>query len=243
MNQKWATFPSSKNGKNAKGNSTWTVAIPDETEIEFRSATGSLFIEGLDLEIDGNTGNGEIELRNVQVKFDLSSGTGNVDLIESTGKFDLSSGTGRVEVSGSEGDFDVSSGTGRVIVENSKGNFDASSGTSSVRADGLTIEYEGDFSSGTGDVEVAFPNGTDFELTVASGTNDAVLEMKGKSIEGYFEFKCQAKRGRIISPVKFDDEEEYEDNDQKYLRKSFTKGKNTPKVYIKTGTGTARLVK
>ena len=230
-------------GENLRGYSLWTVAVPDETEITYRSATGDLFIEGLDLEIDGNTGTGKIELKNVQGRFDLTSGTGNVDLIGSTGKFDLTSGTGRVEVSGSEGDFEISSGTGRVIIENSKGNFDATSGTSSVRAEGPTIEYEGNFTSGTADVEVAFPDGADFELTISSGTNDAVLEMNGKPIEGYFEFKCLAKRGRILSPVKFDDEEEYEDNGHKYLRKSFTKGKNTPEVYIKTGSGTARLVK
>ncbi len=211
--------------KNPRGYSRWTVAIPDETEIDFSSASGNLFIEDLDLKIDGYTGTGEIDLKKVR------------------GKFDLISGTGRVKVSDSEGNFEVRSGTGRVIIENCRGNFDASSGTSDVRAEGLTIEYEGDFDSGTGDVEVAFPDGTDFELTLDSGTNDAVLDMKGRSIEGYFELECQAKRGRIISPVKFDDEEEYGDDDQKYFRKSFTKGNGTPKVYIRTGTGKAKLIK
>jgi hypothetical protein len=212
-------------GNNPKGYSTWTVEVPDDIEIEFKSATGNLAVEGLTIEADGNTGTGNIELNKVKGEYDLSTGTGNVEVYES------------------QGDFDVSSGTGRVKIKNSKGNFDASSGTGSVKAEGLTIDYDGDFSSGTGDAEVSFPNGADFELTVSSGTDDAILNMNGKQVKGYFEFTCHARRGRIVCPVKFDKEEEFKDNGQTYLRKSFTKGKDVPKIYIRTGTGKAKLDK
>jgi len=211
--------------KNNKGYSKWTVAVPDGIEIDFESATGCLNVEGLNLEIEGSTGTGDIELSNVKGEFDVSSGTGNVD------------------VKDSEGEFEVSSGTGNVDINNSKGNFEASSGTGNVRADGITLDDEGNFSSGTGDAEVVFPEGTDFELNVSSGTNDAELNMKGKPIEGYFEFKCHARRGRIDSPIKFDEEKEYEEGDQKYLQKSFTKGNKPIRVYISTGTGKAKLKK
>ena len=212
-------------GNNPKGYSTWTVEVPDDIEIEFKSATGSLTVEGLKIEIDGSTGTGDIELSQVK------------------GEFDLSTGTGDVEAYDSEGEFELSSGTGNVKIKNCKGNFDASSGTGDVKAEGLTLELDGEFSSGTGDAEVSFPDGTDFELKVSSGTDDAILDMNGKQVKGYFEFTCHARRGRIVCPVKFDKEEEYKDNDQTYLRKSFTQGKDVPKVYVKTGTGSARLNK
>ena len=212
-------------GNNPKGYSTWMVEVPDDIEIEFKSATGSLTVEGLKLEIDGSTGTGDIELSQVK------------------GEFDLSTGTGDVEAYDSEGEFELSSGTGNVKIKNCKGNFDASSGTGDVKAEGLTLELDGEFSSGTGDAEVSFPDGTDFELKVSSGTDDAILDMNGKQVKGYFEFTCHARRGRIVCPVKFDKEEEYKDNDQTYLRKSFTQGKDVPKVYVKTGTGSARLNK
>jgi hypothetical protein len=212
-------------GNNPKGYSTWTVEVPDDIEIEFKSATGNLAVEGLKIEVDGNTGTGNIELNKVK------------------GEYDLSTGTGDVEVYDSEGEFDVSSGTGKVNIKNCKGNFDASSGTGSVEAEGLTIDVDGDFSSGTGDAEVSFPDGTDFELEVSSGTDDAILNMNGKQLKGYFEFTCHARRGRIVCPVKFDKEEEFKGNGQIYLRKSFTKGKDVPKIYIKTGTGKAKLNK
>jgi hypothetical protein len=210
-------------GDNPRGYSSWTVDVPEGMEIDFKSATGDLLLEGIDAEIDGNTGTGEIEIR------------------EAKGEFDLNTGTGNVDVTNSEGEFDLNSGTGNVRLENAKGNFDANSGTGDVEASNITIEYEGDFNSGTGDVEVVSPKGEDFDLTVSSGTDDAVLIMKGSPIEGYFEFTSHARKGRIDSPVKFDEEEEYWQGDNEYVRKSFTKGKETPRFYIKTGTGRAVL--
>jgi hypothetical protein len=210
-------------GNNPRGYSKWTVAVPDNTEIDFNSGTGNLIISGSTAKIDGNTGTGDIEVDNAKGRFKVNSGTGDVD------------------VHGSEGEFKLNSGTGRVKIENSKGNFNANSGTGDVEAHGLTFDLEGDFNSGTGDVEVSSPKGEDFDLTASSGTGDAVVEMQGNPIQGYFEFSAQARRGRIVSPVKFDKEEEYMEGDHKYLLKSFTKGKKSPRVYIKTGTGTAKL--
>lgn len=211
---------------NPRGHSSWTVEVPNDIEIDFKSGTGSLTVEGLKLEIDGSTGTGDIYLSQVK------------------GEFDLRSGTGKVEAYDSEGAFELSSGTGNVEIKNCKGNFDVSSGTGSVDAEGLAIEFDGEFTSGTGDVEVVFPDGADFELRISSGTDDAVLNMNGKQVQGYFEFTCNARRGRIVCPVKFDKEEELEQgNGQISYRKSFTQGKDVPKIYIKTGTGTAKLKK
>ncbi len=212
-------------GNNPKGHSDWTVEVPDDMEIEFKSATGNLTVTGLTVEIDG------------------SSGTGNIELSKVKGEFDLSTGTGDVDATDSEGEFELSSGTGNVKIKNCKGNFDASSGTGDVEAEGLTLLLDGDFSSGTGDAEVSYPDGKDFELNVSSGTDDAVLNMNGKQTNGYFEFTCHKRRGRIVCPVDFDTEEEYEQGDQVYLKKSFIQGSDIPKIYIKTGTGTAKLNK
>jgi hypothetical protein len=211
-------------GNNHRGGySNWTVSVPEGTEIDFRTGTGDLVIEGMTIKIEGSTGTGDIEIT------------------EANGDFDLNTGTGNIEVTDSNGEFELNSGTGKVRVENSKGNFNAKSGTGRVEANNLTIEDEGDFKCGTGDVEVISPKGDDYDLSVRSSTNDAVLSLRGIPLEGYFEFTAHARSGRIRCPVKFDKEEEYWDSDQKYMRKSFTKGKGTPRFYISTGTGRATL--
>ena len=210
-------------GNNPRGYSRWTLSVPDGIEIDFKSATGDLSIENISGDIEGSTG------------------TGNIEIESATGEFDLSTGTGNVEVFDSEGEFELSSGTGDVDINNSRGNFDAGSGTGDVEASNITLEEEGEFSSGTGDAEVTIPKGQDYDLSIRSGTDDAVLHMNGKPVKGYFEFTAHARKGRITSPVKFDKEEEFTEGNNKYLRKSFTKGKKSPRIYIKTGTGRAIL--
>jgi len=210
-------------GNSHRGYSNWTVSVPEGTEVDFHTGTGDLFIQGLTVKIEGETGTGDIEITSAK------------------GKFDLNTGTGSIEVTDGEGEFELNSGTGKVAIENSKGNFDANSGTGRIEANNLTIEDEGEFNCGTGDVEVVSPKGEDYDLSISSGTDDAILTMKGVPIEGYFEFTAHARRGRISSPVKFDKEEEYWDGNEKYVRKSFTKGKGTPRFHISTGTGRATL--
>lgn len=210
-------------GNNGDGYSKWMISIPVKTEIEFESATGDLTLESVNGEFDGNTG------------------TGNIEVLDAEGEFDLNTGTGNILVESSKGEFDVNSGTGRVKIEDCEGDFDANSGTGRVRAYNITIETEGEFNSGTGDVEVSRPQGEDFDLSVSSGTDDATLIMDGVPIKGYFEFSANARRGSIECPVDFDEEEEYDEGDNRQVRKSFTRGKKNPRYFISTGTGTAEL--
>ena len=218
-------FQEKLHGRNPEGDSKWIISIPDDIKVDFNSATGDLTIEGIKAEIDAN------------------SGTGNMELFKSIGEFEINSGTGDIIVNYSEGEFDLNSGTGKLEIENSQGNFDANSGTGNVKAKNVTFEDEGDFNSGTGDVEVIAPKGKDFILTINSGTDDAILDMDGQPLKGYFELSAHKRKGRIKCSVKFDTEKEYDNGDGKYVRKSFTKGKDYPRFYISTGTGKAELKK
>ncbi len=212
-------------GNGHDGYSNWTISLPKDVELDFNSGTGDLNVDKVTAEIDGNTGTGDIEIKNAK------------------GEFDLNSGTGHLDISDSEGEFDLNSGTGDVNIKNSKGNFDANSGTGDVEAYDITIEDEGDFNSGTGDVEVTLPKGDDYDLSLNSGTDDAILDMDGIPIEGYFEFTADSRRGDIVCPVDFDEEEEDWKGNSEVMRKSFTKGKKTPRFFISTGTGKAKLVR
>ena len=209
-------------GENGGGYSKWTISIPENSDVEVETATGDINLEG----VVGN--------------YEGSSGTGSIEVLEVTGEFELNSGTGSVTVEDSKGEFDLNSGTGRVKIDDCEGEIEANSGTGRVRAHNITIEGEGDFNSGTGDVEVSRPQGEEFDLSVSSGTNDATVIMDGLPIEGYYEFSASARSGDIDSPVDFDREDEYGD-DNGTMRKSFTRGSKKNRYYISTGTGTAEL--
>ena len=210
-------------GEDAQGDSEWTIYIPENVRVDFGTATGDLTIEDASIEIDGN------------------SGTGDINVSGSAGKFELNSGTGDVYVEGSDGEFDLNSGTGRVQIKNCSGEFEINSGTGDVQGIGLAIEDEADFNSGTGDAEVVDPKGENFDLSINSGTGDATLILNNTPLEGYFEFKTTSARGDIKCPIDFDEENEYSNDYNSYVRKSFTRGKKTPRYFISTGSGTAEL--
>ena len=49
--------------------------------------------------------------------------------------------------------------------------------------------------------------------------------------------------GNIKCPFEFDEEEEFKKNGNKYMRKSFTRGSDSPVIHIKTSSGSAVLKK
>jgi hypothetical protein len=201
------------------------VHVPENTEIDFNSATGNLSIKAVLSEVDANSGTGRIEIK------------------KSRGEFELNSGTGRVEVFTSEGEFDLNSGTGSVLIERSTGEFEANSGTGKVEANEITIIDQADFNSGTGDVEVRKPLGDDFDLYLNSGTNDALLDMRGQPLKGYFELSAQRYGGRIEAPSEFKEGSSQSGESNGTIRKSYGSGEDTPRYFISTGTGTAELKK
>ncbi len=209
----------------AGGSADWTVAVPAGTRIDVNSGTGDLLISTTDSEVDGN------------------SGTGDVELSGASGEFELNSGTGSVLIKSSKGEFDLNSGTGKVKIRDSQGNFKANSGTGGVEVQNITITDEAEFNSGTGDAEIVSPSGKNYDLSINSGTGDAVLDLDGAEPVGYFELKADARSGRIKADLEFDREEEHGHGDNASIVKSVTIKQDRPRFYISTGTGTARLKK
>jgi hypothetical protein len=212
-------------GEDVSGSAEWIVSVPKDIKVDVNSGTGDLILSATESEVDGNTGTGDIELT------------------DASGEFELNSGTGSVTVKSSEGDFDLNSGTGKVRIKDSKGNFNANSGTGSVQAQKITFSDEGEFNSGTGDVEIIGPMGDDYDLSLNSGTGDAILDMDGAELSGYFEFKAGLDRGRIKADIEFDREEEQGHKGNGTIVKSVKIKNDSPRFFISTGNGTAELKK
>ncbi|MFC2134327.1 DUF4097 domain-containing protein [Bacteroidota bacterium] len=211
-------------GRNPRGNSKWRVSIPDDVRLKVTSGTGNIKIENLKTDFTGNSGTGNIDMQNCSGSFDLNSGTGNIYGLSVQGEFKLNSGTGNVELKTVTGEFDLNSGTGDVEVDN------------------LLFEKSSKLNSGTGDVYVRISSAPKDDVSINSGTGDAELNMNGIEPSGYFELECNADDGRIISDFDFDQEKEYWRRNELYLKKSFTKGDDSIKVKISSGTGKASLL-
>ena len=230
-------------GNNIKGESEWLIVVPDGIDIKFDSATGELKASGIEGRLRAKSGTGGFVVSGFKGELEAKSGTGSITLADAEGEFELNSGTGDVTVENAGGSFDVNSGTGDVKIDHAKGDFDANSGTGNVEASDLALENYGEFSSGTGTAEVELPAGEAYELEVSSGTGKAYLECGGADLDAYVEMSAKKRSGKISSSFDFEDEEEFERNDDTYVRKWFTKGSGARKIEIRTGTGRAKIKK
>ena len=228
-------------GSRTSGHVTWTITVPPETEIEFSTASGDLTVEGLTNSIEASTASGEIMIVNSKGEFDISTASGDMIIENTEGEFDLSTASGEIEAYNLQGTFELSTASGDIDVTDSKGMFELSCASGGIDASNILIEGESSFSTASGKVYVSPSESPEYDLRLSSASGNATLDYNGNPIKGHFEFTARKGRGRIVSPVKFDHEEEFERNDQVYVRKSFTKRGSTPVITIKTASGRATL--
>ena len=208
------------------GESTWTLQVPRDTEIDFSSASGDLTVHGLRAEVQASIASGDIEAE------------------DCTGEFRLVTASGDVRMSRCSGDFELSAASGDVVADDCHGSFELSTASGDVRAQQVVIDGPSSFSTASGDADVKLGESPDFDLEVSSASGDATLDFQGHPVKGSFEMVCKLRSGRIESPFEFEHESKFrgDGDDGRYIRKEFTREQDSPHVLIRTASGTAALI-
>ena len=205
------------------GRSTWTLTVPDGIEIRFNSASGGMEIEGLTGDFSSQTASGDIRADHCKGEFDFNTASGDIELVDCDGDFRANCASGDIEVNQCSGGFEVSTASG------------------SVRAEEVALKDVSAFTTASGRVMVVLAESPEHDLNVSTASGRATLDYGGNEIKGYFEFVCKYRDGRIVSPFDFDDEEQYRRWGDRYVRKWFTKGTDSPQIFIETASGKAIL--
>ena len=159
-------------------------------------------------------------------------------------KINFKSGTGNFSAEGVESDIKVETGTGQITINEVSGNFDVSTGTGLIEIKDIVVEGKSKFNSGTGSVSVTLARSSDHDLSINSGTGNATLDYQGNPLIGFFKFGAVQNRGRIISPVKLENEYKIPNGNLYNEIKTFRiDSKDEPRINIITGTGLAKLIK
>lgn len=239
----------------------WTITVPPKTAVKLSSVSGDFSIEGLESEIDAktvsgditardckgevtlNSTSGEFEVKNLEGKISLDGVSSDMEAEKLSGDIEIKTASGDIEAVAFKGEISLKVASGDIEIEQAKGKFKVQTASGDINGSDISIENESQFKVASGDVEIILAESTDHDLTLASASGDAILDYNGNPIKGWFEFTALVEDGMIISPFKFDKEEIEEKWGKKYAVKSFKKGSNTPKIYIKTATGKAVLKK
>jgi DUF4097 and DUF4098 domain-containing protein YvlB len=199
------------------------LTVPEDTEIDFSTASGNLTLTELKGEFSAETASGDIEVESC------------------SGIFGFSTASGDIDIGNSEGIFEISVASGEIGFEECRGEFELSSASGGIDAYGITIGETSSFSTASGKVDVVLSETSEHNLHLSSASGRVILNYGGNPIKGYFEFTTRDHSGRIRAPFEFDDEEKFRQWGERYIRKSFTRESDSPEIIIETASGRAVL--
>jgi DUF4097 and DUF4098 domain-containing protein YvlB len=213
-------------------------------DCEIESASGDLEVKNFKGKLDVQTASGDQKIKLLEGSLEIKSASGDVNLEDISADVEIKTASGDVEASNIKGkDISIRGASSDIEIDSASGEFEIKTASGEVEVDNIDITGDSEFKTASGTVEVRLKSTLKFDLIISSASGDAILDYNGNPIKGYFEFICKEDDGRIESPFKFDNVEEYYRYGQKYLKKSFTRKSKTPRIIIKTASGTAELNK
>jgi hypothetical protein len=237
----------------------WKITAPSKTAIKYSSVSGNFSVKGISQDINAKTVSGDISASDCESNLELSSVSGDMEFENLKGDINMRNVSGEIEmekISGTleiksassdikavdlDGNISIKVASGDIDISNSKGEFKVITASGDIEALKIVITASSSFKVASGDVEVVLAKSSGYDLSLASASGNVVLNYNGNPIKGWFEFTALQEDGEIISPINFEKEEVEEKWGKKYDVKSFAKGGNKPKVYIKTASGKAVL--
>jgi DUF4097 and DUF4098 domain-containing protein YvlB len=233
-------------GNNFNGSVRWKISIPDGIKVTFSTGSGDLTVDGVAIDLNATSGSGDLEFSTVKGTVDATTGSGDVDLAAFNGEAKINTGSGNMDVRDSEGDIDLNCGSGDIKLLQTKAFFSVNTGSGNISADKVTITGISRFNTGSGRAKIALAATPKFDLSVNSGSGDAIVDFSGNEIAGEIVMKASKTQGNISAPFEFDKTEEVENGGGRNnvtVVKTAQVGKATNRITIGTGSGDAILRK
>ena len=228
------------NSNTSRGDAKWTLDVPDGIEVSFATGSGNFEASNLTLELDVSTGSGDISLSKTKGDVRGNTGSGDITLDDTQGQVKANSGSGNISLDGGLGELKLNCGSGDIRLKNSKAAIMANTGSGTVRGTNLTLTGPSGFNTGSGDAEVVLAVAPTHNISVNSGSGDAILDFNGNTIAGEIVMKANKRNGEIKAPFEFDKTEEIEQGrDQITIKKTAQRGNSNIKISIGTGSGQA----
>jgi DUF4097 and DUF4098 domain-containing protein YvlB len=231
--------------RSVSGHSTWKLTIPDGLDLHITSGSGNMEAADLKFTAKMNTGSGDYSWRNITGESSINTGSGKIELDAYQGDLRLNSGSGDIRISKSQGDLHANTGSGDISISGTRGGVFANTGSGDIRAQEVALTSKGMFNSGSGKVLLVLSAPLTADLSLNSGSGDAVLDCKGTALEGKVIMTASKKNGDIVAPFAFDKTEEINEGNHgdATIRKTVQLGSSTRVIKISTGSGTAEVRK
>jgi hypothetical protein len=242
------------------GRSIWKLFVPEKTRIKFKSASGDFAANGLRNSLYASTASGDFELNNIEGDIEIKSASGDLEASDIKGSLEVKTASGDLEVENISGSIDIRTASGDIDaqhisgddisikgassdieVSDARGTLEIKTASGEIEAEDIFITGKSEFKTASGDVRIELAQSCEHSLVISSASGDAILNYNGNPIVGYFELSAKEEDGTIEAPFKFDKEEIVVKYGQRYMKKSFTRKSQTPRIIIRTASGKAAL--
>ncbi|MCK4765775.1 MAG: DUF4097 family beta strand repeat protein [Candidatus Aminicenantes bacterium] len=210
-----------KSRSNDKGHSSWTVTVPEKTNIEAKTASGDISASGLKSEFYGKAASGDIKVSDFAGKLTVKVASGDVEVKKARGKMRLEVASGDIEVDDAAGVFEVKCASGGVDLT------------------GVVIEGASEFKVVSGDTNIKLAKTCAYNLELTGVSGNIVLDYNGNALKGYYKFN--GPKGGIKTPFSFDKKEE--SRYSPFVKRSQKVGGDSPVISMKTVSGDLILKK
>ncbi len=237
-----------KRSRWTRGYSEWTLEVPNDVFMDFKTGSGNIEVLGVNIELKTNTGSGNIEIEDVTGDIRVNTGSGNITLDKVNGEVRGSTGSGSIRLGSIKGDANLSTGSGNIRGKGAEGAFRMSTGSGNIDIEDAVITGASRFSTGSGSAELSLAGALDFDVSLSTGSGNAILDFNGQNIAGEFYMRASDKSD-IRAPFSFD--EEYDDDrngsSRRGRRRGYIKeakvGNKAIEIKISTGSGRAVVKK
>lgn len=204
---------------NLKGESNWSLILPEKTTLECNSASGDIKITGLTNSVYASLASGDLELANLK------------------GKLEFKTASGDIQLKNAEGDMTLKAASGDIDIHHATGALEISAASGDIKAYKITLTGKSKFHVASGDVDILFAGSPAYDYSVASASGDLSISYNGNELKGSFEVK--GMKDNVSCPAGFTEKSERHNPFAKWY---FSNG-DSPKVEIKAVSGDITIKK
>ncbi len=228
--------------RSVRGYARWTLEIPDGLDLEFKTGSGNIEVDGLEINVLAKSGSGNIEMSDVTGEFRMNTGSGNIELANVKGDNQGNTGSGNIRLDRVEGNSDFNTGSGNIRGRAVSGSMDFNTGSGNIVIEGATVQGRSKMNTGSGNTELILDGELNFDLSLNTGSGNATLDFNGSTIAGEFRMEASSKSD-IRAPFDFDRVSEKESglrNGRRYTKEAKVGNKDI-QIVISTGSGVSQV--
>ncbi len=167
---------------------SYEITVPEETEVQSTTGSGSQSVDGLKGPVNVRSGSGSVKLSNIGSSVQARTGSGSVTLDQVKGSAELETGSGSIRADGVAGGAKMRAGSGGISLrQTAPGDVSVETGSGHIRLEGV----EGSLiaHAGSGGMEVDGRPKGEWQLHSGSGsiearTGDAGLDLYARTSSG-----------------------------------------------------------